>query len=690
MNPFDEHTDPVADILRGATSQLDVPTVGLAAVRSRGARLRRRRRAAVAGTCAVLLVAGAALTVQRLSATPERSTAPASTSATDLTTDTRTPDTGVASSTPTVSTATATTEAGQGVVGEPVERVDPAFVWNLVVPGSAEAIGSLQWGIGVTEEAPYLAWSTAPGPSTDGNYQPTLYRSDDGIHWAPASNGSFTEPEVSRRGLAAQGDTLFAFGTAAATAAIPKGGAGDAVVDISTDQGASWEHQVLPIDLRGLAATDGVMSVGLSGGMAAADGVVVVVAQPYVTWEAQGQRELAVTSQGAYTITYPTCEDCVTETTMAGIGAAPPATVPEPSTPSPSAPETATGDTAPAETMPADTAPAATGDTLPIISELIPLSELGIDPASVEATRTPRAFFSTDGATFTEASFPELPAELFANGGDVRVFAAAGQFYMTLSANTFDPSLAYGYSGGQLVYRSADGSAWEQVGELTSPAVQELLGVLPDGTMVGRSYSPNGSAVITTSVDGVTWQAHDLSPLIEPDDGAIVSIDLWAITVDDEGITAIGNVSNDPIAEAGGRSIERDGVRLEIQSSRNSFLRAYDADTGDELPQQRLSYTNSGSIEVLAGDGSVRATFTGEEQQQLYGFQDGGRLTKVLLHSDDGMRWSRENLADLTGSTEAGPGFIQQHDGKVLITLVDPAQRTDAMATTMVLVGTRK
>ena len=171
---------------------------------------------------------------------------------------------------------------------------------------------------------------------------------------------------------------------------------------------------------------------------------------------------------------------------------------------------------------------------------------------------------------------------------------------------------------------------------------------------------------------------------------ASVSIDLWAITVDDEGITAIGNVSNDPIAEAGGRSIERDGVRLEVQSSRNSFLRAYDADTGDELPQQRLSYTNSGSIEVLAGDGSVRATFTGEEQQQLYGFQDGGRLTKVLLHSDDGMRWSRENLADLTGSTEAGPGFIQQHDGKVLITLVDPAQRTDAMATTMVLVGTRK
>ena len=44
MNPFDEHTNPVADILRGATSQLDVPTVGLAAVRSRGARLRRRRR----------------------------------------------------------------------------------------------------------------------------------------------------------------------------------------------------------------------------------------------------------------------------------------------------------------------------------------------------------------------------------------------------------------------------------------------------------------------------------------------------------------------------------------------------------------------------------------------------------------------------------------------------------------------
>jgi hypothetical protein len=164
-----------------------------------------------------------------------------------------------------VSTATATTEAGQGVVGEPVERVDPAFVWNLVVPGSAEAIGSLQWGIGVTEEAPYLAWSNR-------------FRAEHRRQLPADPSTGRTTASTGRRPRMARSPNqrcrcgLYAQATRCSprhrrtTAAIPAA-AGDAVVDISTDQGASWEHQVLPIDLRGLAATDGVMSVGLSGGI---------------------------------------------------------------------------------------------------------------------------------------------------------------------------------------------------------------------------------------------------------------------------------------------------------------------------------------------------------------------------------------------------------------------------------------
>ena len=70
-------------------------------------------------------------------------------------------------------------------------------------------------------------------------------------------------------------------------------------------------------------------------------------------------------------------------------------------------------------------------------------------------------------------------------------------------------------------------------------------------------------------------------------------------------------------------------------------------------------------------------TFTALELQALQNSQDEQLFTRVLLHSDDGVNWSRENLDALTGSTSAGPGFIQQIDGKVLITLVDAEQRSD-------------
>ena len=103
-----------------------------------------------------------------------------------------------------------------------------------------------------------------------------------------------------------------------------------------------------------------------------------------------------------------------------------------------------------------------------------------------------------------------------------------------------------------------------------------------------------------------------------------------------------------------------------------------------------MRYGNDGGLDVLADDGSVLASFSSEEWQQLQGSTEGFLFTKVLLHSDDGETWSRENVADLTGSDDANPGFFQQLDDKVLINLIDPSQRTDDIAATLVLVGTRK
>ena len=675
MTEFDEVTARVSQVLHTGTDAMNVPTTGLAAVRRRGATRRRQRRAGLAATCAVALAGGGALTVQQLSATPERSTRPAEMPPTD----------NEATTTPSVGTISSATPT-PGATGQPVNRVEPGFVWNVVVPGSTEAVSSLMWGIATTKQAPYLAWSTAPGPAVDGTFEPRLYQSDDGIHWVPATTvGTFNEPQVSRRGLAAQDGAIFAFGTAAATAAIPQGGAGDVVVDVSTDGGTSWQHQVLPIDLRGLAAMDGVGGVGLGGGIAAANGVVVAVAQPSVWWTPANVDNLVIAADGAYRITSgPDCggPDCGSTVTTVSSNGTTPATVAG-STPA---------DTAVNGTEPADTAPTAIDDTIPEISGLIPFADVGIDPESVVAARTPRAFVSTDGVNFTEATFPALPDDIIANGADMKVFAAGGAFYTTVSATTFDPSVSdpsssNGYGFTQLAYRSVDGLTWQQLGD--GSGLQDLLGVLSDGTLVGRSYAADGRTLITTSADGAEWQAYDLSPLLDPTDGRIAFVEGWVTTVDEEGITIVGGVSNDPIAEAGGRTLEHDGVRLEVRSSRDGRIYAFDTATGEAIAQESFRWDETGGFSVPLPGGELVA-FAALELQALQNSQDVQLFTRVLLHSDDGVNWSRENLDALTGSTSAGPGFIQQIDGKVLITLVDAEQRSDTMATTLILVGTRK
>ncbi len=665
MNEFDEQTSRISKVLHDTASELDVPSIGVSAVRRHGSTRQHRRRAGIATVSAVALLGAGALTVQRLSHNPSPSTGPAATANDSEPTSTQ------------IGTFSTAAPRDPGSSGEPVQRVDSAFVWNAVEPGSAEAVTNLVWGIGPTQEAPYFAWSTAPGPIVEGEFRPVLYRSDDGIRWAPAANDTFTEPQVSKRGLASQNGVLFAFGTAAATAAIPQGGAGDAVVDVSSDGGASWQTQVLPLDLRGLAAMKGVGGVGMSGAMAAANGVVVAVAQPNVWWDASGfGRQLVMTANGAYEITQPGCDgpDCNPPTTTVVNG-------PSANTSS----DTAPADTSPAVAPPSGSAPQMVEDTVPTVSGLIPFDELGIDPASVAAARTPRVFVSTNGADFAEAAFPALPDFASANGGDVRVFTAGGAFYVTVSISTFDPTLSGGgYASSALIYRSTDGITWEDVATVSD---RELLGVMDDGTLVARGYTDT-STNVATSTDGETWQVHDLRPLIDPSDGQIVNVDLWSVSVDEQGITAVGAMTNDPIAEAGGRSLERGGVRLELASSRSGSPRAFDVATGDEMTKMR--WDDLGGLSVLDADGAVRATFTSVEQALLQGDMRGQTMTRVLLHSDDGVNWSRENLADLTGSQDAGPGFIRSQDGKVLVTVIDPTKRTNTVATTTVLVGTRK
>ena len=333
-NPFEHDPvhDELADRLRRQARSLDIGATPVAAVVQRGRQRRERRRVAT-GLAAVLVLSGTAIgTIQLLSQPTSHKVVPA----TDSEAGATTPDGTIAGNV-----------ASDQLTG--VNRIDSNLAWNVVEPGSTEALGSVIWDNSAVagQTAPYFAWSTAPGKTVNQGFVPTLYRSDDGIHWVPAGGTSFTQPEVSIRGVGSRNGRMFAFGTAAATAPIPNGGGGEVVVDVSDDLGASWRNITLPFDLRGLAKSKGVQSVGFQGELVAGNRGVVAIGVPSVNIDPSvyngGNGGYIAQRDGAILLNFPTCGGDVVATTISfGGGYSPAPTGTEPADTSPAGATTTT------------------------------------------------------------------------------------------------------------------------------------------------------------------------------------------------------------------------------------------------------------------------------------------------------------------------------------------------------------
>jgi hypothetical protein len=708
MNELNPAEKDLAEALQRRARAIELGDTPLATVVSRGRHRTDRRRVAV-GLAAVLTLSGTAVgTIQLLSHPVSRKVVPSA-------------DQSTAADTTLAATPTATVaDSVPGDTLAAVNRVDSNLVWNAVEPGSSEALGSSFLGIGSAsyQKPPYLAWSTTPGRNLDPNqgYIPQLWRSDDGIHWKPANDATFTQPAVQSIGLGSRNGRLFAFGTAAATAPIPKGGSGDLVVDVSDDQGATWRHIVLPVDLRGLSKMKGVQSIGLNGTFAVGKDAVVAIATPTPNFApAVYQRYnggFSVSRDGIRPINYPTCGEGVglTATTVSGPV--------EPTLPAPI--DTGPGVTAAAVTAPVDTsAPGpttttleygnagsarCTGNSAPQVGELVPWSEAGVDQRVVDAMFTPRVFVSTDGDTFKEGVFPPPPdsyqpsavPQLFPTDNG---FVGVAQFYD-----------AVGQQSVTKLYASTDGLSWSetdsQLGQVNS------IQALADGTLVafGQDYSPNADTVpwVASSPDGVDWTKRSMSALLDPTDGTTAMLNVWQMASGPSGVTAVGNIDVDMAAEAGGYSIEKDGIRLTLTQSRYGSLVATDIASGAELGRfdgrvppaadSALRYGEAGGMQLFNADGTLRVAFSDQDMQGIYSQQATFASKVVILHSTDGVNWSRDDVKPLVGFESYGGGRVQVTDSNVLVSVIKPVgfnadgTSTDpaAIPKTVVLVGTPK
>lgn len=703
LTPSEQH---LAEQLRRQATSLEIGNTAVATVVHRG-RQRRERRRVVVGVAAVVALSATAIGTIQLLSKPASHRVAASTDsvpADEITSTTA----GATTPAPRVQVTVPGTGAGDQLPA--VERIDSDLVWNAVEPGSTEALGGMTFGSGSAtyqQELPYLAWSTAPGrATTDPNlgYQPRLWRSDDGIHWQLAGGSDFTQPEIMANGFGALNGRLLAFGTAAATAPIPKGGGGDLVVDVSDDQGATWRHVVLPVDLRGLSKMNGVQSIGYNGSFVVGAGAAVAVATPYLNFTQAvmqhfGNAGFVISRAGLTPINYPSCASAdAGPPTVAGT--APADTI----APDPTSTIVGVGSDGPVATTvggstycPADAAPT-TGD-------LVPWSELGVDQSAVDSMFTPRVFVSTDGETFKEGVFPPVP-DGFQPGGVAQLFATPdgfvglAQFYDAVAQNSLTK-----------LYYSADGLTWTendtQLGQVSS------IHGLSDGTLIafGQDFSmyPNSGAWVASSSDGVEWTKRSMSGLLDQSDGTTAMLNVWQAATGPNGITAVGNIDIDMAAEAGGYSIEKDGVRLTLTESRYGAMVATDIATGEELGRYdgrtqpagdaRLGYARNGGMQLANADGTVRVSFSDQDMMGIYN-QQGTTYspTMVILHSTDGISWSREEVESLTGFESFGGGRILVTNSNVLVSVVKTipinpdGTSTDpgAIPKTVVLVGTPK
>lgn len=556
------------------------------------------------------------------------------------------------------------------------------LTWNVVVPNASEALGYGYLPLGLSGDGPLYAYSSAPGRSVD--FTNTLYRSDDGVTWTPTADVSLPDQSVYNPVAAAgNGDRLYALGTAAATAPIPPGGAGDLVIDSSSDGGATWTDTVLDVDLRALDALAGVRSVTAYRLQIAASGNMVIAmahVEPVFDLTQFDGQGISFGTEGI-TVTPYTCDgsELGVASTVVGDATQAPVTT--------SVVYDGSYDDL-LNTCVDEPDPSSTGYTW---------SELGIDQAAVDAYLSPaHAFVSTDGATFSEVPFPGTSPGALNSASLLR--SLRDGFGLITTESSVDATTYR-----QRFFTSSDGVTWQEhelPAELVTWSVSNL-GSLTDGTLVLTGYSGDGEATAASSVDGgTTWEVSRLSGLLTDEDGATAYLSTSDATIGTTGVTLVGFVNIDPFVEHGPVSITRDGIVV-TQIDSNGSLVFTDEATGDELGRMtrslegsttndRTSYDiDTGDVELFADDGAALLTMPAADQSELYSqiYQLGTKL--VVLHSTDGVSWSREDIDSIVGSEIDMMGLIRTGSSEITLSVTDSINRNpDGTPRTLVLVGT--
>lgn len=471
------------------------------------------------------------------------------------------------------------------VGARPATIVVSNLTFNPVELDSSEAIANW-WSTPVGDPSTgFYTVATQPGRSD--SPRQTLWASDDGLRWRPLE----TPPPFSVTSVAVGSSSVYAVGTAPAAAGSPQSGSrGRAVVGASSDGGLTWSTVDLPVDPSSMEEAAGVGSVSMDVRVAAGPAGTIVRVVPFVSPDmvALGiapDASWQFVGDGVAVLDFPT--EC------------------SPSTIAPEALEA--GATASTVTVTAEAGSAAVTETTeppvdgdrpcdtPVVERTLGWDELGVAPDLLPFVGGRRTLLYSvgDDSALTPHSTLDLdrPVSWIDFTGDAAGYRMQG-YSIGLTAA---PMLAF---------TSPDAVTWTAT-ELPVSGFTYEPRRWGRGA-VGMEADERGVRVVF-STDGETWQETALDPVLDtvPFEGEPWLGDFVA---GDHGITVLVSAARPP---------GTDGTPT------SSTLLAPTDVTVDTTP--RASTTSV----VGAGDDAV------------YDY--------AILHSDDGLAWSIDVVAELTG-----------------------------------------
>jgi hypothetical protein len=289
---------------------------------------------------------------------------------------------------------------------------------------------------------------------------------------------------------------------------------------------------------------------------------------------------------------------------------------------------------------------------------------LTIDDVVVVTWGTPETgrtlFVSTAGAPFEPVETPQ----------SIRHIARSSDEFLVIDDH-------------MTMWSSENGVDWTEVGP-TPPGLENQAYAFTFGK-VGDLYAIVEPLCLGTgrlsrvwlSANGTEWVASDLGGLIGPDakDGMIYgsgNINHYLASITDAGITLVA---------IAGSTARADQIEHDVDPT----LAAADEPTDTETARGVCRYNPElAATEVLDTNGNVRATLTHDPETNVLLPPVSADL--VVLHSDDGIRWSSTSINELTDGYPSYPVWITTIAGSTSIGLApQSAEGNPPFATVTVL-----